>query len=145
MVRMAPAIDRRYAASVVAQGKQPEILRLRELEQPVTAGTTAAPRVTYWRQAMRLAGLWVQPSAGSFSNANWAKLSVAVVDSAALGLVSDGQFSLAVPAFALHGVARRWFPLAIEVQAGDRWSWTFTNDAGVDQTPIVMVRWEIKR
>lgn len=117
-------------------------MRLRDLETPVGAGATAAPRVTYWRQAMRLTGLWVQPSVGSFSMANWASLSVQILDSAALGLVSDGQYPAAVGALALHGHARRWFPIAIEVRSGDRWAWTFTNAAGVPQTPIVMVRWD---
>lgn len=140
---LSPAMDRRHVADVIAGSKQPEIMRLRDLEVAVTSGTTSAARITYWRQAMRLTGLWFQPASPAWSFANWAAFSVAIVDGAALGLVGDGQAPAAVAGLALHGRARRWFPLGIDVKSGDRWAWTFTNAAGVDLTPLVLVRWEV--
>lgn len=139
------AIDGAMVADVLAASRQPLVYRLAEVELPVLAGTTGAPIVTYWRQRMRLTGLWVQPSAASWSVPNWAALRLAVTDSAALGLVTDGQLPASVPTYALHGSARRWFPLAIEVASGDRWAWQFTNGAAVAQTPIVLLRWEVRR
>lgn len=130
------------ASRVIVESRQPLIYRLRELEVSVPATTTGAPIVYQWRQALRLTGLFLMPSI--WTVADWAGLKVQVSDGGEQAIITDGQIPQTASGFELAGTARRWFPLGIDVRAGDRWAWTFRNDTAGALTPIVLVRFEAK-
>lgn len=135
-------VDAARASRVIAESRQPLIYRLRELEVSVPAGLTNPAIVYQWRQALRLTGLFLMPSV--WTVADWAKLKFQVSDGGEQALITDGQIPQAASGFELAGTARRWFPLGINVRAGDRWAWTFTNDTAGALTPIVLVRFEAR-
>lgn len=124
--------DRRSGAGLIIRAPDPGA---------IATGASSSIQTVTWRKKGRVLDLYGQVTSALDTDA--AFLSVQILDGGQKSLVSNGDAATFAPYFALFGKTQNWFPLDVEVEDGNVWTFQWKNEgSGGNITPSLLLAFQ---